>query len=643
MLKGSRKVSPTQAGASLLELAEGLLDAVARLRPLLTAERDDPRERITLLLRLKVLPELSRELSLPVFVGVQGGTNTGKSTVFNALAGKLLSPSIVVASATKHPLVYLHEKWKEHFLAEKVFPGIVCRLLEDPKELLAESDREDLLFFRFHDVGRLADLAIIDSPDFDSALESNAAQATRIAAISDVSVYVTTAQKYRDRVLIRELRRLLDLKARVLVAFNMVEEDIVFETLVDDLRETLLREDRTPGTHGGAGTTFEAVRLPPSRGRHPEEELGELLEDQVLRPLSLLEGARIKPVILQRTMRRLLALVEELLSRYTIEAEFKQELGELASTQAEECRKEYATSFRLSFPEETLAIRRVIGVTELGPCLRLSPEVEKTSRLLGLVGASVRRLNTTVQRMLVRLARSDEGALEASPTALQEYAETRNRADADQVLRLVEGVRVRLESWVRDREEVSALARELLRGFFTPSRAIGFPSEVRRVHAEALRKTGNRGEEWLPTVESWLQRHRGKVRMLWLGANLLKLGAGFLVAWALPPALGVMAFLSPLKWLYFALGYFLGAYLVAILVCLRMRRKRHLERARREAMAQTLRTALVEPLQTTLDEVVDRERLHRIRELSKSISSHSRLKGPDPSRSPPADDSDTTA
>jgi len=71
---------------------------------------------LLLSLRTKVLPELRAEGRLPVFVGVQGGTNVGKSTIFNALAGQLLSPSIVQASATKHPLVWAHSSWRTALL-----------------------------------------------------------------------------------------------------------------------------------------------------------------------------------------------------------------------------------------------------------------------------------------------------------------------------------------------------------------------------------------------------------------------------------------------------------------------------------------------------------------------------------------------
>src|SRR5687768_5747705 len=95
----------TAEGADLLVRARGLLEALEALRSLNMRAGDDPRLGAILLLRSKVIPELEADLDLPVFVGVQGGTNTGKSTVFNALCGKIISPSLVVASATKHPLV----------------------------------------------------------------------------------------------------------------------------------------------------------------------------------------------------------------------------------------------------------------------------------------------------------------------------------------------------------------------------------------------------------------------------------------------------------------------------------------------------------------------------------------------------------
>ena len=177
-----------------LDRSRALLAAVEALRPLpgllSTPDGSDLRETALLHLRLKVIPELEADRRLPVFVAVQGGTNVGKSTLFNVLAGKILSPVVVQASATKHPLMFLHESWRPTLLEAGALGQFQCHELGDPKELLVDSEQTDLLYLRFHGDEALAGVALIDSPDFDSALLTNLAVARRIAALADVTLFV---------------------------------------------------------------------------------------------------------------------------------------------------------------------------------------------------------------------------------------------------------------------------------------------------------------------------------------------------------------------------------------------------------------------------------------------------------------------
>jgi len=594
---------------ALLKPVEELLVSVADLSPLTTLEGDDPRENTLLLLKAKVLPEFKAKLDLPLFVGVHGGTNVGKSTVFNALAGKLLSPSLVVASTTKHPLVFSHQRWRTRFLEEGVFPDFECRELVDPKELIVDAERTDLFFFRFHDDASSEDVAIIDSPDFDSDLRSNAKDAARIAAIADVALFVTTAQKYKDRVLVEHLQRFLSLKKEVVLILNMVEEPIVFETILDDLRASL----------GKAAENLQAIRLQPTRAKHPEEELRAELQDQVLERISRLPGGTIKQTVLRETIRSVVEQSRGLVASYSVESGFKREIEALLGNMLDACTRDYRASFQLSLPEETLAIRKAIGLTELGPYLQLRPEVEKASKALKLVGAAIRRWNETLRRVMIRLSRSDEGTIDSSDTSLEEYARSRNVADTDSVLRIVESLRVRVETFVRGREETSALARQLVRTFFTPGYATDYPQAVREAHADALRKTHGTGEEILPEMDRFLSERRGRARFLTFLAIAFKLATGLLFAWKLPPHDGVFAVINPLKWLTFAAGYFLAAYVIALCVCWKVRKHVRFRKAREEAFATTLRGVYLEPLHCAMDEFLTEKELYRITDIAREI------------------------
>ena len=102
---------------------------------------------------------------------------------------------------------------------------------------------------------------------------------------------------------------------------------------------------------------------------------------------------------------------------------------------------------------------------------------------------------------------------------------------------------------------------------------------------------------------------------------MLKVGLGALLTWALPPEGGVFAFLQPLKWLYFAVGYLLGAYLVAVLIAWRLRRRKQFQLVREKAMETTLRRTLLEPIERAVDELLSEKDLKRVTKVAREITS----------------------
>ena len=58
------------------------------------------------LLTYKLVPHLAGEGCL--IAAVAGGTNSGKSTVFNTLLGAAISPVAPTAAATRHPVIAAH-------------------------------------------------------------------------------------------------------------------------------------------------------------------------------------------------------------------------------------------------------------------------------------------------------------------------------------------------------------------------------------------------------------------------------------------------------------------------------------------------------------------------------------------------------
>lgn len=606
--------STTQTTTDLIDLVRKLTEQIQELSPLqlpVDGPEGDLRETILLYLSTKVLPELGAAEDLPVFIGVQGGTNVGKSTVFNALAGKLLSPGIVQASATKHPLVFVHERWRQLFLEERPFPDTTYAELGDAKDLLVEAERTDLLYFRFHNDDALADLALIDSPDFDSALLSNLEVARRIAALSDITIFVTTAQKYRDRELVKHLRLLSGLKANVLMIFNMVDEEIVYQTLVDDLESTL------PLKQQGVKT----LRLGTSSAQYPEEEFREPLRASVLEHLAEFEHQNIKSAILRQTLGRVLDHVGDLRARFEPELRFKENLHSRIEEGFEKETLSYSKDFELALPEETLGVKKLVQLTELWRHLELIPVIQEGSRSLSMVGSVIKGVGEGAHNLLLRFSHQKEGDIDEAPGTLADYEKTRNDSDFERVLRASDTLRTTLESFCRSNEDSSPLARELMARFFTPEYATGLVEESRKAFdrecADPRVNPDASGSKILRDLDLWLERHGFLKNIIFVVANLLKIFCGLFAATLLPPD---SYFFSLLNWVWFILGYLAGAYAIALVISFAVRRKARFKKARVEGMRAVLERVIVKPLGESLDEILVREDVDAIGTTAKKIA-----------------------
>ena len=597
---------------SLSELTEALLLGVERLKPLpgllTTSDGADLRDLLLLYLNTKVIPELKTSGNLPIFVGVQGGANVGKSTVFNALAGKILSPSILLASATKHPLVFVHEKWRDSFFPESPFTSMECQELQDPKDLTIQPERTDLLYFKFHEDPQLEPYALIDSPDFDSALLSNLEVARKITALSDVTFFITTSQKYKDRELIFRLRQLMELKSRVVLVFNRVNEQIVFNTLLDDLEEVISLKK--------AGVS--AIRLPESSSPHPEEDLREAMKDPFQNEVGELSSDEIKPVIVRKTLNKVVDRVRELQSRYLPEEEFREKLKEEVHASFNEELVTYRDKFDLAFPEETLAIQKILGMTELSPHLRLPASVEGGSNVFKLLASGLRKFSETTRDFLVKLTPSKEGSIEDRPQALLEYQQGRDENDTDKVLRGSERLRVKVESFCRDHESQSALSKQLLNHFFTTEKVTEFPEIIKEHHKQLLEEQPGKEQDLVDKVDRWQEQHRGLSNIIFLFSVAVKFLIGFTLAWVFPPD----GLFNVINWGIFAFGYFLASYLIALGISYSVRRKIAFKKRRVECFKTTLEDKWIQPLEEATIELLCQEELASILRVSDQIEKH---------------------
>ncbi len=149
----------------------------------------------TNLLAYKLVPHFAGEGCL--IAAVTGGTNTGKSTVFNLLLHQELSPVLCTAAATRRSLIAANAMRCEQCLAAKLVPEFDPRPLEDPGALVAHGSPDNALFVA--EAAGLPDhLVLLDTPDVDSIDKQNWTVAENLRAAGDVLVAVLTGEKYKD-------------------------------------------------------------------------------------------------------------------------------------------------------------------------------------------------------------------------------------------------------------------------------------------------------------------------------------------------------------------------------------------------------------------------------------------------------------
>lgn len=166
-------------------------------------------------LRRRLIPHVATGGTLPPVVILCGGTNTGKSTLINTIAGYIVSPSGCTASFTKRLVGAGREEDLKAVTAAHAGFHLV-----PTSELSAPAPRRHALYAD-HDPDWPQDLPIIlDSPDIDSS-DPKCRAATRLGlGFADLVVWVTTQQKYEDERGISFLDEAMQLLPRRIDVFN---------------------------------------------------------------------------------------------------------------------------------------------------------------------------------------------------------------------------------------------------------------------------------------------------------------------------------------------------------------------------------------------------------------------------------------
>ena len=188
---------PEHLGAALTSFDAALNGLRAALSPFpalaeaLFEETDEWRD----LLEYKLAPHFAGEGCL--VVAVAGGTNTGKSTVFNMLIGETASPVRATAAATCRPILAANHDRARQCLEGKLVPEFTPVPLTSPEAVLTFDGPENAMYV--HENAWLPDrLTFLDTPDIDSIVKRNWDVAEHIRAAGDVIVAVVTPEKYKD-------------------------------------------------------------------------------------------------------------------------------------------------------------------------------------------------------------------------------------------------------------------------------------------------------------------------------------------------------------------------------------------------------------------------------------------------------------
>lgn len=170
------------------------------------------------LLRQKLIPQLGERAFL--VAAVVGGTNIGKSVIFNHLAGCRASATSPLASGTRHPTCLVPENFLSDHRLEQVFPDFQLQRWTDPSLALEETETHQL-FWR-EEKSLPESLLILDTPDIDSDARINWVRADAVRRSADVLIAVLTQQKYNDAAVREFFRRAGDEGRAVIVIFNQV-------------------------------------------------------------------------------------------------------------------------------------------------------------------------------------------------------------------------------------------------------------------------------------------------------------------------------------------------------------------------------------------------------------------------------------
>ncbi|MFI8865681.1 50S ribosome-binding GTPase [Streptomyces sp. NBC_01693] len=241
----------------------------------------------------RVLDEASarqRLSSRHTVVAIAGATGSGKSTLFNALAGVQISDTGLRRPTTSAPIACSWTDGAAGLLDRLAIPG---RLRRRPVQGGTATDEA------------LQGLVLVDLPDHDSAATGHREQVDRVLALVDAVIWVVDPEKYADAALHERYLRPLAGHAEIsFVVLNQIDRlsAEAADLVLDDLRRLLDEDGMAVGEHGEPGATVMSLSAITGAGVGDlREVLGTFVQDRTAaaRRLSAdvdAAAARLRPV-----------------------------------------------------------------------------------------------------------------------------------------------------------------------------------------------------------------------------------------------------------------------------------------------------------------------------------------------------------
>ncbi|MCX4786778.1 50S ribosome-binding GTPase [Streptomyces sp. NBC_01221] len=180
-------------------------------------------------------------------VAIAGATGSGKSALFNSLAGVQISETGLRRPTTAAPIACSWTDGAAGLLDRLAIPG---RLRRRPQQGGTDADEA------------LQGLVLVDLPDHDSAAPGHREQVDRVLALVDAVIWVVDPEKYADAALHERYLRPLAGHAEVtFVVLNQIDRlpGDAADQVLDDLRRLLDEDGMALGEHGEPGATVMSL------------------------------------------------------------------------------------------------------------------------------------------------------------------------------------------------------------------------------------------------------------------------------------------------------------------------------------------------------------------------------------------------